>query len=123
MLTLSRRRDMLGGRTLVPKESSMKRVLSKATMVTVLAVFAMSLLVGCMTHEHIVGTGAATGYTESAKQWYLIGGLIPLNDVDTKAMSGDSQNYKIVTQTTIIDALITGVTSGLIAARTVKVIK
>ena len=101
----------------------MKRVLTKATMIGVLVVFAMSILVGCVTHEHIVGTGAATGYTESAKQWYLIGGLIPLNNVDTKAMSGDSQNYKIITQTSIIDALISGVTSGLIVARTVKVVK
>ena len=101
----------------------MRRVLTKATMIGVLVVFAMSILVGCVTHEHIVGTGAATGYTESAKQWYLIGGLIPLNNVDTKAMSGDSQNYKIITQTSIIDALISGVTSGLIVARTVKVVK
>ncbi len=101
----------------------MKRVLTKATMIGVIVVFAMSILVGCMTHEHIVGTGAATGYTESAKQWYLIGGLIPLNNVDTKGMSGDSLNYKIVTQTSIIDALISGFTGGLIVARTVKVIK
>lgn len=101
----------------------MTRVLRKATMIAVLAVFAMSFLVGCMTHEHIVGTGAATGYTESTKQWYLIGGLLPLNNVDTKAMSGNAQNYKIVTQTTIIDGLITGFTGGLLVPRTVKVIK
>jgi hypothetical protein len=79
-------------------------------------------MIGCMTHEHIIGTGAATGYTESAKQWYIIG-LVPLNSVDTKAMSGGAENYKIVTQTTIIDAVISSVTGGILTARTVRVIK
>jgi len=101
----------------------MKQVLKKATAIGILVVLAMVMLVGCMTHEHIVGTGAATGYTESAKQWYLIGGLLALNSVDTKAMSGAAQNYKIITQTTIIDAMIGGVTFGLLVPRTVKVIK
>jgi len=98
-------------------------MLKRATAIGVLAVLALVMLVGCMTHEHIVGTGAATGYTESAKQWYLLGGLIPLNNVDTKAMSGDAQNYKIVTQTTIIDAIIGTLTLELLVPRTVKVIK
>lgn len=101
----------------------MKQVLKRVTAITILAVLAMTMLVGCMTHEHIVGTGAATGYTESAKQWYLLGGLLPLNNVDTKAMSGDAQNYKIITQTTIIDAAIASLTGGLLVPRTVKVIK
>lgn len=101
----------------------MTRILKKATAISVLLVLALTMLVGCMTHEHIVGTGAATGYTESAKQWYLIGGLLPLNNVDTKAMSGAAQNYKIITQTTIIDAVISSLTGGLLVPRTVKVIK
>ena len=101
----------------------MKQVLKKATAIGILAVLAMTMLVGCMTHEHIVGTGAATGYTESAKQWYLLGGLLSLNPVDTKAMSGAAQNYKIITQTTVIDAVISGLTFGLLVPRTVKVIK
>lgn len=101
----------------------MKQILKKATAIGILAVLAMTMLVGCMTHEHIVGTGAATGYTESAKQWYLIGGLMALNNVDTKAMSGAAQNYKIITQTTIIDAVIGSLTLGLLVPRTVKVIK
>ena len=101
----------------------MRNILKKTVLVSVLVVFAMSMLVGCMTHEHVVGTGAATGYTESAKQWYLLNGLMALNDVDTKAMSGGAENYKIITQTTLIDMLITGFTGGIIAVRTVKVVK
>jgi Bor protein len=101
----------------------MKQVLKKATAITIVAVFAMTLLAGCFTNEHIVGTGAATGYTESAKQWYLIYGLLALNNVDTKAMSGAAQNYKIITQTSVVDALISSLTVGLLVPRTVKVIK
>ena len=58
----------------------MRDYLKKAVSITILVVFAASMLVGCMTHEHIIGTGAATGYTESAKQWYLLWGLMPLNE-------------------------------------------
>jgi hypothetical protein len=77
-----------------------------------------------MTHEHIVGTGAATGYTESAKQWYLLWGLVPLNKVDTKAMSGGAENYKIVTQSTIVDAILGSIGSfASLSVRTVQVIK
>jgi hypothetical protein len=101
----------------------MNKQLRKAITIGVLVVFAMSLIVGCTTHEHIVGSGAATGYTESAKQWYLLWGLLPINNVDTKAMSGGAENYKIVTQTSIIDALISGLTGGILTPRTVRVIK
>ncbi|MCK4516271.1 MAG: hypothetical protein KAU31_13500 [Spirochaetaceae bacterium] len=102
----------------------MKQVLKKATAIGILAVLAMTMLVGCMTHEHIVGTGAATGYTESTKQWYLLWGMVPLNSVDTKALSGAAQNYKIVTETSLVDAVLSGL--GFIVSvrvRTVKVIK
>ena len=101
----------------------MKQVLKRATAIGIIAVFAMTLLAGCFTNEHIVGTGAATGYTESAKQWYLLFGLLPVNNVDTKAMSGAAQNYKIITQTSVIDAVISSLTLGLLIPRTVKVIK
>ena len=100
----------------------MKNTIKRAFMVAVTAIVLVSLG-GCMTHEHIVGTGAATGYTESSKQWFLLYGLIPLGNVDTKAMAGGAPDYKIVTQTTIIDAIISNITVGLLIPRTVKVIK
>lgn len=99
----------------------MAKAMRNIVILGTIALFAF-VMVGCITHEHIVGTGAATGYTESAKQFYIIG-LVPLNTVDTKAMSGGAENYKIVTQTGIIDALISSVTGGILQARTVQVIK
>jgi hypothetical protein len=38
-------------------------------------------------------------------------------------MAGGADNYKIVTETSLIGAVLSGVTSGIITARTVKVIK
>ncbi len=100
----------------------MKHVLRNVVVVGLIAAMLLTM-VGCMSHEHIVGSGAQTGYTESALQWYLILGLIPLNDVDTKEMSGGAENYKILTETSLLGALIASVTSGIVTARTVKVIK
>ena len=99
----------------------MAKTMRNVVLIGLVAAFAF-VMVGCMTHEHIVGTGAATGYTESAKQFYIIG-LVPLNSVDTKAMSGGAENYKIVTKTSVIDALISSVTGGVLQARTVQVVK
>ena len=101
----------------------MAKAVRNVILLGLIAVLAFSM-VGCMTHEHIVGTGAATGYTESAKQWYLLWGLVPLNKVDTKAMSGGAENYKIVTQSTIIDAILSGIGGvATLQVRTVQVIK
>jgi len=38
-------------------------------------------------------------------------------------MSGGAENYKIVTQTTIVDAILGSLTGGALQARTVRVIK
>ncbi|MFP4377311.1 MAG: Bor/Iss family lipoprotein [Spirochaetales bacterium] len=100
----------------------MAKALKSTVLVVLIAIMAFSF-VGCLTNEHIVGTGAQTGYTESAKQWYLIYGLVPLNTVDTKAMSGGSENYKIVTQMGVLDAIVNVLTGGIVSARTVEVVK
>jgi hypothetical protein len=98
-------------------------VVKKTVLLLLIALMAFSF-VGCMTHEHIIGTGAQTGYTESAKQWYLLWGLIPLNSVDTKALSGGSENYKIVTSVSPLDAIISAIgASFTLRVRTVEVVK
>ena len=101
----------------------MARTMRNVVLIGLVAAFAF-VMVGCMTHEHVVGTGAMTGYTESAKQWYIAWGLVPLNNVDTKSMSGGAENYKIVTKTSVIDAIINSVGSSVsIQVRTVQVVK
>ena len=85
------------------------------------------LIVGCSTHVHTIGTGPQSGVTKTARQYYILWGLIPINTVDAGAMVGDANNYEIKTQLGPVDAMI-GVASavtigGLVSSRTVKVVK
>jgi len=85
------------------------------------------LIVGCSTHVHTVGAGPQSGVTKTARQYYLLWGLVPLNTVDTGIMAGDASDYEIQTQLGPVDVVI-GVAStvtiaGLVSSRTVKVVK
>ena len=88
----------------------------KLIALCVLAVF----LAGCAAHTHVIGSGGSGGASVTKKQFYVLS-IWPLNDVDTKSMAGDAENYTIETKMTFVDALITVLTP--IAARSVKVTK
>ncbi len=78
----------------------------------------------CYTLEHTVGDGAQGGQTEDARQWYVLWGLVPMNEVDSKQMAGGATDYTITTQHTFVDYVIgffTGIVS--IVPKTVKVTK
>ena len=85
------------------------------------------LIVGCATHVHTVGAGSQTGLTETARQYYLLYGLLPLNTVDTGEMSGGAADYEIQTQYGPVDMGISiasySLVAGIISSRTVKVVK
>ena len=92
-----------------------------------LMVVSFLLIVGCSTHVHTVGAGPQTGVSNTARQYYLLYGLIPLNSVDTGGMAGDAGSYEIQTQVGPVDVVI-GLTSaitiaGLVSSRTVTVTK
>ena len=53
------------------------------------------LLSACATHTHTIGDGPQTGVTETARQYYVLFGLVPLNKVDTNAMIGDATDYRL----------------------------
>ncbi|MCF7824931.1 MAG: Bor family protein [Candidatus Marinimicrobia bacterium] len=74
--------------------------------VVILIVVAAFLLMSCSTHVHTIGKGPQTGKTETAKQWYILFGLVPLTDVDTAAMAGGAADYEIMTQQAPIDIVI-----------------
>ena len=81
------------------------------------------LVSACTTHQHIVGDGSQTGIENSKRQLWLVAGLVPLNDVDTRAMAGNANDYEITTKMTFVDALITGFTYNILQSRTVTVRK
>ncbi len=78
----------------------------------------------CFTQEHIVGKGASGSDATSKKQWFILWGLVPLNNVDSKALASGATNYTIKTEESFVDGII-GMFTGIltIAPRTVTVTK
>lgn len=90
-------------------------------VVLILGIF---VVIGCSTHIHKVGNGAQGNDMMIQRQWYVLFGLVPLNEVDTNAMAGGATDYHIITQHTPLDIVInlfTGVIS--VNSRTVAVRK
>ena len=72
-------------------------------------VLAMSLLLlacGCMGHTHVVGVGPTGLGTESARQYYLLFGLVPLNSVNTQRVTGDLSGFEVYTDYSAMDFLL-----------------
>ena len=95
------------------------------------------LFLGCATHVHHVGAGPQIGHKVTARQYYLLWGLVPINSVDTNALAGTDINgkqiedYEIKTQTGPIDIILAfglaiftyGIGPVIIQSRTVTVTK
>ncbi len=81
--------------------------------------FALLLLVSvtsCFTLEHTVGDGAQGSSTVSKRQWSALFGLVPISEVDSKAMAGGATDYTIKSQFTFVDQLI-GIFTGIVTIR------
>ena len=97
----------------------------------VICIIISLIFIGCATHVHHIGTGPEIGHKVSARQWYLLYGLVPLNSVDTHEMADSAENYEIQTQTGPIDIAISvglgivtfGIGPAIIQSRTVTVTK
>ena len=92
--------------------------ITKAVIIMLLTLF----FIGCTTHIHKIGTGPQNFDSEELRQWYILWGLVPINEVDTKEMAGEAINYEIKTEVTPIDFLI-GIPAGTVTvtSRTVTV--
>lgn len=78
----------------------------KRFSVLVLILFIAFLFMGCYTMVHQVGNGPAGSDKQTARQWYILWGLVPLNHVDSHAMAAGAENYQIQTQLTTTDFII-----------------
>jgi len=97
----------------------MIRIFKSVTIVLTLLFF-----VGCTTHVHKIGTGPKSHTNDEMRQWYVLWGLVPINEVDTKDMAGDAANYEIKTEVTPLDFLISIPASTVsVTSRTVTVTK
>ena len=95
------------------------------------------LFISCATHLHTVGYGPQIGVKATARQYYLLWGLVPINTIETNEMAGldingkQIENYEIQTQTGPVDigisialGIITlGIGPAVIQSRTVTVTK
>ena len=101
-------------------------------LITITLIISM-LFISCATHLHTVGYGPQIGVKATARQYYLLWGLVPLNTVDTNEMAGTDingnqiENYEIQTQFGALDIAINWVSlftiAGLVSSRTVTVTK
>ena len=97
----------------------MKKMIKIVAIVLLLLVF-----IGCTTHIHKVGNGPQTYNSQEERQWYILWGLVPLNEVDTNDMAGGAKDYEITTEVDGIDILIGIVASAVsVSSRTVTVTK
>ena len=92
------------------------------------------IFIGCATHVHNIGAGPQIGHKVTARQYYLLWGLVPLNSVDTIEMAGTDingnpiENYEIQTQEGPLDIVINTISfflghQILLTTRTVTVTK
>ena len=105
-------------------------------LITITLIISM-LFISCATHLHTVGHGPQEGVKASARQYYLLGGLVPINSVDTNELAGTDingnqiENYEIQTQVGPIDIALSfglsiftlGIGPIIIQSRTVTVTK
>lgn len=98
-------------------------MLKKVSAILIVMLIA-ALIIGCATHMHNIGNGSQTGVKETARQWYILWGLVPLNTVNTHTMAGNATDYEIKTEISFIDFLI-GIPASYITirSRTVTVTK
>ena len=77
----------------------------------VFLIVAMLFVIGCAAHVHKVGNGAQGNDITAARQWYVLWGLVPINDVDTNAMAAGAADYEITTSITVVDFIINAIGS------------
>jgi len=92
--------------------------------VVLIMAFVFLFMVGCATHIHEVGSGAGGSNQKAERQWYILWGLVPLNDVDTNAIAAGTADYTVKTQTSFLDVVI-NIFTGIVTinSRTVTVTK
>ncbi len=85
-------------------------------------VILVSMFMGCAAHVHKVGEGAQSREYVEARQWYVLWGLVPINEVDSQSMAEGNTNYEIKTESSALDIIINFFTSMVsVTSRTVTV--
>lgn len=95
----------------------------RAIGVFLILVFTMTL-VGCAAHIHKIGDGPKGNDMVQQRQWYVLWGLVPMNELDSQQMAEGAQDYEIKTEHSALDIIINIFTGAVsITSRTVTVTK
>ncbi len=79
---------------------------------------------GCFTQRFVVGEGSQTGETVEARHWYVLFGLVSINQPDAEQMADGAEDYTVETKFSLVDTIISVFTGGAsVFPRTVKIIK
>ncbi len=91
-------------------------------LLVVILIASTLTITACMTHKHVIGDGGKGSQVETERQWWVLFGLVPLNNVNTATMAKGAKDYTIVTQTSFLDYVISAFT-GIVSinCRTVEV--
>ena len=94
-----------------------------STAVLVVLTISLLSLPSCLAHEHTVGLGPNDLGSESARQFYSLGGLMRWNEVDTQRMTKELRSYRITTYYSWVDLLLAPILFPLLGttSRTVVV--
>ena len=79
----------------------------------VLAVCACALLPGCFTFTHTSGRGPMSPQPVITRetQWFALWGVVPIKPIDSAELAGTTLDYRVTTEFTFMDALISAFTS------------
>ena len=97
----------------------LKKLISFCLIITM-----VFLIIGCFTINHVVGNGAQGSQVTEQRQWFVLWGLVPINEVDSKAMADGAADYTITDEITFVDGVISIVTGIIsVSPRTIRVTK
>jgi hypothetical protein len=97
----------------------------KKNLISIIAIaIILCFLAGCAAHIHKVGQGAQGAQKAEQRQWYVLWGLVPINEVNTNQMAEGATDYTIKTEQSALDVIINIFTAYIsVVSRTVTVTK
>ena len=75
----------------------------KALVLLLASIFLFS---GCFTQRHVVGDGSQSGEVEEVRQWFVLWGLVPINEVYSADMADGARSYEVKTEHNALDVII-----------------
>jgi hypothetical protein len=97
--------------------------MKKSILNTIFSVCLVMMLSSCYSLTYNVGQGAQAGVSVSAKNHYLISGLVDVGTSNPTMMAGGAKDYTVNIQHSFIDGLLAGLTGGLYTPTTTTVTK